>query len=248
MELEALKVGELARRTGLTIRTLHHYDDIGLVKPSLRTEVGYRVYIPADVARLQHVISLRQLGLTLDEIRNCLDRPEFAPLEVIRLHLARLRKQMESQQALCERLEAIAAHFCTADEVSTDDLVKTIEAMTFAERYFTPEQLTLIKRRREEAGDELLRERQEDWAKLIADIRAKMDGGVDPTDAKVLLLAERWLEMVDETTAGDPQLEQSLKRLWDEQGDVLAAQHGTQYDPRPVFGYITRAVEALKAS
>jgi DNA-binding transcriptional MerR regulator len=248
MKVKALKVGELAKRTGLTVRTLHHYDEIGLVKPSLRTDVGYRVYTPVDVARLQRVISLRQLSLTLDEIRACLDRPEFAPLEVIRLHLARLKKQIVSQQALCERLEAIAAHFCTAEEISTDDLIQTIEAMTIAERYFTPEQLALIKRRRDEAGDELLRERQEDWAHLIADIRAKMEAGVDVNDAKVQLLAERWLEMVDETTAGDPQMAHSIKRLWDELGDSLAAQHGSQYDPRPVFGYITKAVEALKAT
>jgi hypothetical protein len=48
--------------------------------------------------------------------------------------------------------------------------------------------------------------------------------------------------MVQRTTGGDPAVEQALKQLWDEQGDTLAAQHGFQYDPRPVFGYITRAI------
>src|SRR5688572_15681915 len=80
---EALKVGELAARTGLTIRTLHHYDEIGLLRPSLRTEAGHRLYTAADVARLQQVLSLRQLGFALEEVRDCLARPAFAPLEVI---------------------------------------------------------------------------------------------------------------------------------------------------------------------
>jgi DNA-binding transcriptional MerR regulator len=81
MRFEALKVGDLARRTGLTVRTLHHYDAIGLLKPSLHSEAGYRLYTAGDIARLQQVLSLRQLGFSLDEVRDCLDRPDFSPLE-----------------------------------------------------------------------------------------------------------------------------------------------------------------------
>src|SRR6201988_5280420 len=98
MVFEALKVGELAQRTGLTIRTLHHYDEIGLLKPSLHTDAGHRLYTAADVARLQQVLSLRQLGFGLEEIRDCLDRPGFSPLEVIGMHVARLREQIELQR------------------------------------------------------------------------------------------------------------------------------------------------------
>src|SRR5687767_14569990 len=108
MRHEALKVGELARRTGLTIRTLHHYDELGLLKPSGHTESGHRLYTADDVARLQQVVSLRQLGFSLEEIRSCLDRPNFSPLEVIRLHVARLREQIDMQRKLCERLEGLA--------------------------------------------------------------------------------------------------------------------------------------------
>src|SRR5580765_1430935 len=107
MRFEALKVGELAQRTGLTVRTLHHYDAIGLLRPSFHTEAGYRLYTAGDVARLQQVLSLRQLGFSLDEVRDCLDRPGFSPLEVVDLHVARLRGQLESVQKLCGRLEAL---------------------------------------------------------------------------------------------------------------------------------------------
>src|SRR3954454_12487859 len=120
MHFEALQVGELARRTGLTVRTLHHYDAIGLVRPSRHTAAGYRVYTAADVARLQQVLSLRQLGFSLEEIRECLDRPGFSPREVVGLHLARLREQIEGRRRLCERLEAVAAHLRTAGEPSAE--------------------------------------------------------------------------------------------------------------------------------
>src|SRR5258705_1702141 len=126
MKFEALKVGELAKRTGLTVRTLHHYDEIGLLKPSLHTEAGYRLYTAADVARLQQVLSLRQLGFALEEVRDCLDRPGFAPLEVSRLHVARLREQVELQRQLCERLEAGAALFRAAGGGSPDEVLPTI--------------------------------------------------------------------------------------------------------------------------
>src|SRR5436853_2079988 len=149
MSFEALKVGELAKRTGLTVRTLHHYDEIGLLVPSLHTESGHRLYVAADVARLQRVLSLRQLGFSLDEVRDCLNRPDFAPLEVIRLHVARLREQIELQRGLCERLEALAAHFRPAGEVSAEAFLQTIEVMTMIENYYTPEQLESFRKRRE---------------------------------------------------------------------------------------------------
>src|SRR4051794_18320054 len=130
MRFDALRVGELASRTGLSIRTLHHYDEIGLLKPSRHSEAGYRLYTSDDVARLQQVLSLRQLGFSLEEIRDCLDRRGFSPLELIRYHIGRLREQVDLQRELCRRLEAIAAHFRAAEEVSADEFLRAIEGMT----------------------------------------------------------------------------------------------------------------------
>src|SRR5258708_33768537 len=92
------KVGELARRTGLSVRTLHYYDEIGLLSPSARTASGHRLYTAGDVARLQQVRSLRQLGLSLGEIRDWLRHPGYSPRGVIRRHLERLREQIERQR------------------------------------------------------------------------------------------------------------------------------------------------------
>jgi DNA-binding transcriptional MerR regulator len=252
MRFEALKVGELARRTGLTVRTLHHYDAIGLLKPSLHTEAGYRLYTANDIARLQQVLSLRQLGFSLDEIRECLDRPGFSPLEVIDLNIARLRGQIEVQRQLCERLEMLARHLRAAGEVSADEFLHTIEEMAMlenlAEKYFTPEQLKLIQESREQVGRDYLERMQEEWAELIALIRAEMDRGTDPADEKVQALLRRWQDLMKRSTGGDPAIKQAMKRLWEEQGDTLAAQFGSQYDSRPIWGYIDRAITAAKSS
>ena len=248
MRFEAMKVGELARRTGLTIRTLHHYDEIGLLKPSQHSEAGYRLYTAGDVARLQQVLSLRQLGFSLEEVRDCLDRPGFSPLESIRLHIGRLREQVEMQRELCEKLEAIAAHFRAAEEVSADEFLKVIERMTMIESYYTPEQMESIKKRGEQMGEEAIRQSQVDWAELIAEVRAEKEKGTDPADPKVQAMARRWMDLVNGFTGGDPGIAQSLKRLWKEQGDNIVAQHKMENDPRDVSEYIGRAMAAVKGS
>jgi MerR family transcriptional regulator, thiopeptide resistance regulator len=250
MRFDALKVGELAKRTGLTVRTLHHYDAIGLLRPSLHTEAGYRLYTAGDIARLQQVLSLRQLGLSLDEVRECLERPGFSPLEVIELHLVRLREQIESHRRLCDRLEALAGHLRAAGEVSADEFLATIEEMTMLatleEKYFTPDQLQAIREGREQAGPETLNRMQESWAELIALIRTEMEQGTDPADPKVQALARRWQELLHRSTGGDPGIEQAMKRLWEEQGDALAAQFGSKYDSRPIWGYVESAIRHLR--
>src|SRR5262249_23423614 len=167
MRFDPLKVGELARRTKLTIRTLHHYDEIGLLKPSLHTEAGHRLYTADDIARLQQVLSLRRLGFGLEEIRDCLERPGFSPLEVIRLHVARLGEPIELQRGLCERLEALAAYFRPAGEVSAEAFLQTIEGMNMIEDYYTPEQLETFRKRREEAaaaGEDITQQGTNAWA------------------------------------------------------------------------------------
>src|SRR5690349_9404806 len=70
---QLLTVGEVAGRCGVTVRTLHHYDRIGLLVPSGRSSAGYRLYTAHDVLRLQHVVVYRRLGFALDDIASMLD-------------------------------------------------------------------------------------------------------------------------------------------------------------------------------
>jgi DNA-binding transcriptional MerR regulator len=238
MHFEPFKVGELARRTGLTIRTLHHYDEIGLLKPSLHTESGHRLYTAGDVARLQQVLSLRQLGFSLDEVRGCLDRPGFSPLEVIHLHVARLREQIELLRGLCQRLESLTACFQTAGEVSADVFLQAIEVMNMIENYYTPEQLATFKKRHEEAAAagldpaQMAQKGTADWNALLADYRTEMEKGTDPADPSVQALEKRRQALVSAFSGGDAGIEQSLKRLWTEQSDNLCAQFGM--DPKVI--------------
>jgi len=84
------RIGEVAAATGLTVRTLHHYDKIGLLAPSGRSETGYRLYADDDVRRLYRIVAFRRLGFALGEIGALVDGEGADPRAVVRAQLERL--------------------------------------------------------------------------------------------------------------------------------------------------------------
>ncbi len=243
MRPAAMKVGELAKRTGLSVRTLHHYDEIGLLSPSRRSPAGHRLYAAGEIARLQQITSLRQLGFSLGEIRDCLDRPDFSPRRVIDLHLGRLRERIALQQRLCERLEALAQGLEAAGEGSVEVFIEAIEVMSMVEKYYTPEQLAQLEERRRTVGEERIRQVEAEWPELIEQIRAEMERGADPADPRVQALARRWMALVREFTGGDPGITKSLSAMWQQETTI----HGMETAPmREMMAYIGKATAASK--
>ena len=239
------RVGELARETGLSVRALHYYDEIGLLSPSRRTEAGHRLYEAGDVARLQQIKSLRHLGFGLEEIRDCLDRPVFSLQQVIELHLARLREQIELQQRLCNSLEAIAARLNLMEEVSFEESVRTImEVISMSERlerYYTPDQREDLEQRRRTLGEERIREVEVEWTELMEQVRAEMEKGTDPSNERVQILARRWMELVQAFTGGDPGIERSVGNTWQQEETI----HGIDTRRmREMMEYISKATVA----
>jgi hypothetical protein len=149
-----------------------------------------------------------------------LNRPDFSPFAVIQRHIARLREQIALQQQLCQRLEALAAHLGSAAEVSVEDFLKTIEVMNMVEKYYTPEQLEEIKERGRQLGEDKIRQAEAEWQELIAAVRAEMDKGTDPASEPVRKLGQRWRELVNAFTGGNPQIEKALQKMWHEEENI----------------------------
>ena len=103
------KVGELAAATGLTVRTLHHYEQIGLLAASRRSTGGHRLYSPDDVARLYRICLLRRLGFPLAEIATTLDDPAWNLRAALGRHLASLDAQLRAGQELRQRVAGLLA-------------------------------------------------------------------------------------------------------------------------------------------
>lgn len=245
MRPEAMRVGELAKRTGVSVRTLHYYDEIGLLAPSHHSEAGYRLYVGTDIVRLQQIKSLRQLGFSLEQIRDCLSRGDVPLLRVIEMHCDRVRKEIALQERLYDRLEAIAARLRRAEEPSVVELMQTMEAMSRMEKYYTPEQREWLNERRQIVGEERIREVEAEWPRLMAEVRDAMDAGTDPADPHVQALAARWMGLVREFTGGDPGITKSLRTMY---ANEAPQDIHPSLDPRmgEYMAYINKAMAASK--
>ena len=100
-----MNVGEVAALAGVTVRTLHHYDRIGLLSPSGRTGAGYRQYSPADLDRLHQVLLYRELGFPLEEVATLLDDPAADPEAHLRRQHALLRDRLDRTSAMVAAVE-----------------------------------------------------------------------------------------------------------------------------------------------
>jgi len=237
------KVGELAKRTGVSVRALHHYDEIGLLSPSHRSESGYRLYTQVDVVRLQQVRSLRTLGFSLEEIGAFLKRPGVTPESVLRLHIAHLKEQIELQQRLCDRMESISKRWRSDETVPTEEFLQIIEVTNMLDKYYTPEQMEELKQRKEALGEDRIRQAEGDWKELMAQVQAEMDKGTDPADERVQKLARRWMGLVQEFTGGNPGITQSLGRMYKEETTVAGMDTAHM---RQMMEYVGKAMAAAK--
>jgi DNA-binding transcriptional MerR regulator len=216
------RASEFAALTGVTVRALHHYDRVGLLKPSGRSAAGYRLYGERDFARLQQVLTLKFIGLSLKEIKELLARRELDLAGVLRLQrevLEARRGQLDAALRAVKEAERVAARGGRPD---WDALRKVVEVITmqqdyeWVKKYYTEEQLADLARR---ATPEVLERGQREWARLLADVDAAIAEGVDPASERAQEMAARWRGLINEFTGGDPGILENLKRLYADQAN-----------------------------
>ncbi len=226
-----LKIGELARASGLTIRTLRYYDAVGLLSPGRRTEAEHRLYSQSDVARLLQIQSLKALGLSLSDIQGILDDPQQSPEMVLERHIHFVQEQLAAQTRLLVRLQQLRAwpHASGAELLEviqmTEEVKQKVDKMmnvarTLGEReegQFGAEQTAYLKERAETLGKERLEEVQQAWPELMSAVLLEMERGTDPSDPKVKALAERWQGLVNEFTGGRRDIKANLNTAYQRQ-------------------------------
>jgi DNA-binding transcriptional MerR regulator len=243
----SMRVGDLAKRTGLTVRTLHHYDAIGLLRPSTRTSTGHRLYGKKEVERLQHITSLRYLGLSLDEIRDCLTKPEHSIERALEMQIERIEEQIGRQTRLRALVQHLRDRLRTAEGASVDELTRTIEVTIMHEKYYSPEQLRQLEQRRAEVGDDRIQEAQREWQELFTACKKAMDEGLDPTCEEMKALARKRAALIREFTGGDLGIAASLANMYRSEGPAnVLARHGMQV-PSGLFEYMDKATAALRS-
>ncbi|MEV0195240.1 MerR family transcriptional regulator [Nonomuraea sp. NPDC050691] len=194
----SLSVGQVAKLAGITVRTLHHYDEIGLLTPGERTHAGYRRYTDADLIRLQQILLYRELGFPLDEIAVILDAPHTD-------ELTHLRRQHELLTRQARRLNQVINAVERALNAHTLDIPLTPDERFEVFGTFTPEDHTPEVERRwgdtphyAESRRRVATYTKADWlqikaeaAALLDDLTAAYKAGLPADSDHTMNLAER---------------------------------------------------------
>jgi DNA-binding transcriptional MerR regulator len=133
--MDANTVGAVATLTGVSVRTLHHYDHIGLVVPSVRTPAGYRGYTDADIERLHLVLVYRSVGMPLDEIRTMLDDPSADELEHLRRQHAFLLEQADRMQHAIKAVEELMNAHRQGIQLTAEEQIEIFGTTAFGSEY-----------------------------------------------------------------------------------------------------------------
>lgn len=199
MEKNVLKIGELASRTGLTVRALHHYDNIGLLTPSARADSGYRLYNRADVARLHRIQALRKFGMSLADIATFLDSEDAPFADIVAQQIDALDKQIEQASALRGHLARLQQQMAGEDDPALEDWLDSLEQMKLYEQYFTPEELRRLPFWQQEAR------RNARWRAMVGEAQAMMARGVAADSEEARRLSQRWMESLEHDTGANPE-------------------------------------------
>jgi MerR family transcriptional regulator, thiopeptide resistance regulator len=238
---------EFAKRAGVTIRALHHYDRLGMLKPSGRTTAGYRVYSDRDFARLEQIVALKFIGFPLSQIRELLHQKDpdlCATLRRQRQILAEKRDHLDRAVRAIENAEKVVA--TRGGEPDWEPFRKVIEVIQMQTRkdwmkkYYTEDQLANLRQR---WSPEVQAESERGWAALARDTEQAIAKGADPASETGLRLAARRQELLALFTGGDPGMEQNLQRLYADKANWPARFKKPYSDA--VDDFLCQAAEAL---
>lgn len=209
---------QFAERAGVTVRTLHHYDRLGLLKPAGRTEAGYRLYTDRDFQRLEQIVVLKYLGLPLKQIKDLLDQRGRDLPGVLRFQRRILEERRNLLSIVVQALHEAERRLNSGEMPGWEMFKKIIEVIEMQNntewmmRYYNDEARAKVEDRKNLWSPELQDRVTKNWAALIRDVEAVL--GEDPASAKVQALVERWQKLVEGFTGGDPQIQQGLNAMY----------------------------------
>ena len=197
-------VGEVAKLAGVSIRTLHHYDEIGLLGPSERSGAGYRIYTDDDIVTLQQVLFFRELGFALGDIRHLMHDPEFDRAEALRLQHRMLADKATQLMKMMDAAERTIDGIEKGTPMAKDEMFEVFSD-------FDPKEYEAEARERwgetdayKESARRTKGYSKDDWTRFKADSErinagtaALMDAGVPADDPRAMELAEQARLQID---------------------------------------------------
>jgi len=231
------KIGEVTRRTGLTARALHFYEEKGLIGPISRNIAGHRLYTQADLLRLQQIRYMRLLGISLSDMTPMLKNSKQI-LPQLKQQLMQLRIKRKAIQDLEDRLSTLIGSLGSKNVSSTDIdevLFQTMESMMMYEKYFKQNDIDKMHDHGHDTKGEL--DTEEAWNQWVGSMKTELQSGADPQSNKVQELMSHWNEMVHHLTGNDDKRLQAFNDLMHNEPQARM-DHGID---DALFGFMSKA-------
>ena len=202
------RVGEVATLTRVSVRALHHYDRIGLLRPAAHSEGGYRLYGENDLLRLQQILTLRYLGFPLQRIGELLDRPDFDLVASLRVQQQALRERITELERITTAVGDLVERRLETGEWSWQHVIQASEAVGAGltqgaekmDALYTPEQMRQFAEVAKATPPEEIAAIEQEWTALLAEVRASYD--LDPASPEAQALGARWEALTARTMRG----------------------------------------------
>jgi DNA-binding transcriptional MerR regulator len=223
--MRGYRVTEFADLAGVTVRALHHYDRLAVLRPK-RTESGYRLYSLRDLERLEQIVALKFLGLPLKEIKTLLDREGRRMPEVLRSQRLALEQKRRSLEQAIHAIQDAEHVLASGKPAGAEVLTKIIEVIEmqenteFMSKYYSEDAQAKLADKRKQWTPELQAEATRAWTELFRDVEAALDE--DPKSETAQALAARWRKLVEGFTGGDPELSKGVGKAWADRGNWSA--------------------------
>jgi MerR family transcriptional regulator, thiopeptide resistance regulator len=246
------RVSEVAALTRVSVRTLHHYDRIGLLRPALHSAGGYRMYRESELLRLQQILTLRYLGFPLKRIGELLDRADFDLVASLRVQRQALHDRITELERISAAIGDLVDRRLATGEWSWQLVIEASQAvgagLTRGEEtmdaYYTTEQMKQFEEARRATPAEEIEAIEEGWTALLAEVRAARAADLDPASAEAGALADRWVDLSRQTIQHFPDdLRDAIKTNY-ERGAFEGHDRAPQAED---FAFIAR-IEATRAS
>ena len=236
------RIGEFAKLAGVTVRALHHYDRIGLLKPQ-RGSSGFRLYRLEDLERLEQIAALKFLGIPLQEIKLLLKRGPLTLADSLRVQreaLAEKRRLIDRAAVAIEAAEEVIRSGQTTDASILRRIIEAIDMQpqeNSMRKYYTDQAWLDKERIVHETPLEVWQKSMKAWRQLFAEIEAAID--LDPASESAQALTKRWLQLAETAHGGNEAVRAGNIEAWNdrpnwprEQQDKLLASFGLDLDER----------------
>jgi len=213
-------VKEFADLTKVTVRTLHYYDQIGLLEPSYEKANGYRVYTDADLLKLQQIVTLKFMGFSLTQIRELLDRKGYEAVRSLKVQAGAVKDEIARLKEAARAIDRVIASLEGQGRINRKKLIQIMEVIQMGEdvkkawheKFYTEAELKEFQEVGKKYSPEAMAEYQRRWAGLIEEVKKNLEA--DPAGEVAQSLAKRWADLFNEAYGDHPQLRARISEAY----------------------------------